>query len=59
VSDARQDAICDRIMQLLDVGIAALRNGDGDGALMAAMEADKTAKSLAICLPDRSKETHV
>jgi hypothetical protein len=50
------DAIADRIMQMLDVGISAIRSGDEVGALLAVQEAHKVATSLPVCLPDRSKE---
>lgn len=49
----------DRLMKMLDVGLEALRNGDGDGTLLALSEAQKIADALpkradVICLPDRS-----
>ena len=50
----------DRMMQLLDIGLAALKRGDGDMTLMALRETEKVARSLptkVICLPDRSDET--
>lgn len=54
------DAEFDRIMKLLDIGLEALRTGDGDGAEMALDEALKVAKALPqkpviIVLPDRTK----
>lgn len=52
----REDEIADRIMQMLDVGLSAIRSGDEVGALLAVQEAHKVATSLPICLPDRSKE---
>lgn len=50
------DDKADRLMQLLDVGIASMRNGDDLGALLAVQEAHKVATTIPICLPDRSKE---
>ena len=53
------DEEIDRLMQLLDVGIKAVRAGDGDAALMAVKEAHESAKRLPmkpIVLPDRSNE---
>lgn len=50
----------DRLMKLLDVGITAAKSDDWDTALMAAKEAERTARRLpqkAIFLPDRSNET--
>ena len=53
----------DRIMRLLDIGIAAVRADDGATALMAVKEAYETAERMprkpsadAIPLPDRSHE---
>lgn len=49
----------ERLMKLLGAATDAMRNGDGDAALMATAEALKTARRLpqkAICLPDRSNE---
>lgn len=40
------DKEADRLMKLLDVGLDALRQGDGDGTLMALEEALKTAKAM-------------
>ncbi len=59
-SDVDRDV--DRIMQMLDMGLDAIRGGDGDAALLALMEAEETAKRLpkkagipdVICLPDHS-----
>lgn len=50
-----------RIMGLLDIGIKAVRAGDGDVALMAAKAAHDSALRLpqkpgVICLPDLSHE---
>jgi hypothetical protein len=54
------DRTADRLMQMLDLGLAALREGDEDAALLALMEANDTADRLlpkeaispeAICLP--------
>lgn len=44
----KQDQAADRIMQMLDVGIAAIRSGDGIGALLAIQEAHKVATELPI-----------
>jgi hypothetical protein len=52
----REDEVADRIMQMLDVGLSAIRSGDEVGALLAVQEAHKVATSLPICLPDKSKE---
>lgn len=49
------DIAADRIMQMIDIGIAAVRKGDGLGALLAVKEAHKIATTLPICLPDRSE----
>jgi hypothetical protein len=56
------DAEFDRLMKLLDLGINAVRAGDGDTALMAAAEGVKSAEKLSelshkkvICLPDQTK----
>lgn len=51
-----------RIMGLLDLGINAVRAGDGDVALMAVKAAHDSALRLpqkpgTICLPDKSSET--
>lgn len=53
------DQEADRLMQLLDVGLAAYRKGDGKGALLAVQEALETAKRIpqkqgVIALPDQS-----
>lgn len=53
------DEEADRLMQLLDVGIDAVRKGDGQMALLALQEGLKTAERLpkkgdSICLPDLS-----
>jgi len=40
------DKEVDRIIRLMDVGIEAVRNGDGDAAVMAAKEALETAQRL-------------
>lgn len=50
----------DRLMALLDAGLAALKNDDYDGAGMALKAACDSADRLpkrpvVICLPDRSK----
>jgi hypothetical protein len=55
-STGSADEIADRIVQMLDVGIAAVRSGDDLGALLAVQEANKVARTLPICLPDRSHE---
>lgn len=57
--DLDVDKEVDRIMQLLDIGLDAVKKGDGDAAAMALEEAHKSAKRLpqkVICLPDRSGE---
>lgn len=48
----------DRIMKLLDVGINAVRNDDGTGAIMALEAALKSAEKLpqVIHLPDQSRK---
>lgn len=51
-----------RIMGLLDIGIKAVRAGDGDAALMAVKAAHDSALRLPqkpglFCLPDKSSET--
>jgi hypothetical protein len=50
------DTTADRIIKMLDVGIAAVRQGDGLGALLAVQEAHKVAATLPICLPDLTSE---
>lgn len=58
------DEAADKIMDLLDIGLKAMRAGDGDVALMAVKEGLKVAKTLpqkdgtvgVITLPDRSSE---
>ncbi|WP_065755249.1 hypothetical protein [Bradyrhizobium paxllaeri] len=57
--DLDVDREVDRIMALLDVGLDAVKKGDGDVAVMALEEAYASAKRLppkVICLPDRSGE---
>jgi hypothetical protein len=54
--DKSADEIADRIMQMLDVGLDAIRSGDDLGCLLAVQEAHKVANTLPICLPDRSHE---
>jgi len=53
------DDDADRLAQLLDVGLQALKKGDGVGAELALKEALESAQKLpqrVICLPDRSGE---
>lgn len=53
---SKEDEDFERLMKLLDVGIEAVRAGDGDGAIMALEAATKVADALpkkpdVICLP--------
>lgn len=56
----KADEEYERLMKLLDIGLDAVRSGDGDGAIMALEAATKVADALpekpeVICLPDRSR----
>lgn len=54
---AQTDDDFDRLMKLLDVGLEALKTGDGDGTIMALQVATDVADKMpkkaqsAICLP--------
>jgi len=45
-TEADPDDLFERLMKLLDVGLDALREGDGDGTILALKEAVKTAEQL-------------
>ena len=53
------DAEAERLMKMLDMALEAVRDGNGDAALLALMEAEDTANRLpkkasppdVICLP--------
>lgn len=59
MTKSQGDEIAERLLQLLDVGLAAVRDDDEDAALLALQEAMKTAERLpkkgetpdVICLP--------
>ncbi len=46
MAKSEADKQVDRLEQLLDVGLAALRGGDDQAAILALQEAMKTAESL-------------
>lgn len=49
---AASDDEYDRVMKLLDVGMAALKSGDGDGTIMALNAATEAAKRMPKRLPN-------
>lgn len=46
MSDPKANAAADRLIQLLDIALAAIKKGDGDTALMALEEGIKAHEPL-------------